>query len=65
MQHDMQLRAAARVRYDEAHLLASPVPFELAERKRTPDWLRAVAEAQEDQAAVAEAMAAMAQMRLL
>lgn len=65
MQHDMQLRAAARVRYDEAHLLASPIPFELAERTRAPSWRRAVEEAQEDQAAVAEAMAAMAQISLL
>jgi hypothetical protein len=65
VQHNMQLRAAARVRYDEAHLLASPVPFELAERTRAPSWLRAVEEAQEDRAAVAEAMAAMVQMRLL
>jgi hypothetical protein len=58
----MLLRAAARVRYDEAYLLASPVPFEAAERRCTPEWRSAVAEAIEDQAAVAEAIA---QIRLL
>jgi hypothetical protein len=64
VQHDMQLRAAARVLYDEEHVLASPVPFEAAERLRSRAWRAAVEAAIEDRASMADTIASMAQMPL-
>ncbi len=65
MQHDPQLRAAARAAYEEYYLLRSALPFEQAEVKRTPAYVAAVESALEDQASVAEAVASQQQMRLI
>lgn len=65
MQHDLQLRAAARVHYDEDHFLGSPVPFETAERMRSRAWRDAVEAAIADRDAVADVMVSMAQMSLV
>lgn len=64
MQHDLQLRAAARASYRVRHIWADQPTFEEAERLKTPTYLEAVAEAQADLAAILECAAESRQLSL-
>jgi hypothetical protein len=65
MQHDLQMRAAARAYYRDRHIWADQPSFEEAERRRTKAYLEAIAEAQADMASICEMDITRQQMVLI
>jgi hypothetical protein len=64
MQHDLQLRAAARAHYTHAYPLG-PLRFDDAEQQRTQAYLSAVEAAQHESAEIDAMLLAQRQLELI